>query len=136
MLGVFICLVSPALLIYPDTSSPRESHLSFSVEVWVCMNQPRGHLESLQEAANLMGTEAFHQHSAHMRQEGTGRTGKGFKRAVKVSRPRKTLLTFSKGHTTLLPTTISKHHHKKLLTQETPLGRTTRPTWLSHHKQQ
>lgn len=53
-----------------------------------------------------------------MRQEGTGRTGKGFEQAVKVSSPRETLLTFSKGHTTLLPTMTSKHHHKQPLTQE------------------
>lgn len=84
-----------------------------------------------------MDMEAFHQQTQFtQRQEGTGRTGKGFKHAAKVSSPREIPLTFSKGHTKLLPTMTSKHHHKQPPTQEISLESTTRPTWLSHHRQQ
>lgn len=104
--------MSPALLIH---SSPGESQLGFSVEVWVCMNQPGRTLSHCrkQQFDGQRGLSAAA--SVHMRQEGTGRTGKGFERALKGEQPQR-----DTAHIQQRPHDTASNHDLKTPAQATP----------------
>lgn len=69
---------------YSSPSSPRESHLSFSVEVWVCMNQSGGTLRHVRKQKIGWTQRPFTSRLSSHETGGHRQDRKGFEHITKV----------------------------------------------------